>query len=165
MQRKADSIGKLHRDRNLESVLDMEQGCKRMQTYNTLLTSYHQPPTEFRRLFAKDVENILGLCGNHFLDLLVKFGGVSDFLKSFCNEFEQHLVGGMMDGHIWSFCFCISNIFEEHSIESEVRRVMDCHRWWKFQAASSDGIPSSGNIAARATSAILLFETSFCLPS
>ena len=162
MQCKAASIGKLHSDRNLEGVLDMEQGCKRMQTYNTLLTSYHQPPTEFRRLFATDVENILGLCGNLFQDLLAKFAGVSDFPKSFCNEFEQHLVRGMMDGLIWSvFAF----VFEQHSIESEVRRVMDCHRWWKFQAGSSDGIPSSGNIAARATSAILLFETSFCLPS
>ena len=102
MQCKAASIGKLHSDRNLEGVLDMEQGCKRMQTYNTLLTSYHQPPTEFRRLFATDVENILGLCGNLFQDLLAKFAGVSDFPKSFCNEFEQHLVRGMMDGLIWS---------------------------------------------------------------
>ena len=81
----------------------MEQGCKRMQTYNTLLTSYHQPPTEFCRLFATDVENILGLCGNHFQDLLAKFGGVSDFPKSFCNEFEQHLVRGMMDGLLYLF--------------------------------------------------------------
>ena len=102
MQCKAASIWKLHSNRNLESVLDLEQGCKRMQTYNTLLTSYHQPPTEFRRLFANDVENILGLRGNHFQDLLANFGGVSDFPRSFCNKFEQHLVGGMMDGHIWS---------------------------------------------------------------
>ena len=71
-----------------------------MQTYNTLLTSYHQPPTEFRRLFAKDVENILGLCGNHFQDLLAKFGGGERLSEEFLQRIRTTL-GGRHDG--WSY--------------------------------------------------------------